>query len=274
MFVSKNIVYLELHKTGCTHIRSVLKELIDGKLISKHNQASSSLFGKGRKFLGSVRDPWEWYTSLWAYGCDHRGSVYGHLTKKVVKMRWPVWKQDPYSALLEFLTRLARDNGKWQDTYKDVNDAEAFRTWLFRIHDQKYLHHIGEGFGSHSLSQFSGLLTYRYLKLFCTKAEEATKLYGLSTFDQLLDYDNKCCFIDRIIRNENLEIDLVNALEDFGVELSSQTKAELLTRPKTNASSRKHGPGYYYDNESEQLVAQREKLIVGKFGYIAPSMRG
>jgi len=42
---------------------------------------------------------------------------------------------------------------------------------------------------------------------------------------------------------------------------------------KTNTSSRKHGPEYYYDRKSEDLIAEREKLIIEKFGYVAPSLR-
>ena len=36
---------------------------------------------------------------------------------------------------------------------------------------------------------------------------------------------------------------------------------------KTNVSSRPHGPEYYYDEASVQLVGRREKFIIEKFGY-------
>ena len=48
------------------------------------------------------------------------------------------------------------------------------------------------------------------------------------------------------------------------------TVEEIRQRPKTNASSKKHGAQYYYDAATERLVAEREKLIVEKFGYLAP----
>ncbi|PSO70695.1 MAG: hypothetical protein BRC42_09380 [Cyanobacteria bacterium QS_1_48_34] len=77
MFVSEKVVFVELHKTGCIHIRNALKEVLGGEFVGKHNQVSSDLFTKGKIFLGSIRHPWEWYISLWAFGCDNQGG--GHL---------------------------------------------------------------------------------------------------------------------------------------------------------------------------------------------------
>jgi hypothetical protein len=47
----------------------------------------------------------------------------------------------------------------------------------------------------------------------------------------------------------------------------------MAARPRTNTSSRRRGPEYYYDATTEKLVGDREKLIVEKFGYRAPSER-
>src|SRR5690349_15515950 len=44
MFVSDRIVFLELQKTGCTHIRNLLKEIVGGRLVMRHNQAPAELF--------------------------------------------------------------------------------------------------------------------------------------------------------------------------------------------------------------------------------------
>src|SRR5690349_15399636 len=80
MFVSDRIVFLELQKTGCTHIRNLLKEIVGGRLVMRHNQAPADLFTGDRFFLGSVRDPWDWHVSLWAYCCDGRGDLYSNLS--------------------------------------------------------------------------------------------------------------------------------------------------------------------------------------------------
>lgn len=101
MFVSERFVYLELHKTGCTHIRDILNELLDGGLIGKHNQATPELFRQRKIFFGSVRNPWEWYTSLWAYGCDNRGALFNNVTRASRSIRELGWQSNPYAAVLE-----------------------------------------------------------------------------------------------------------------------------------------------------------------------------
>jgi hypothetical protein len=91
MFVSDRLVYLELHKTGCSHIRSLLNEILPGELRPIHLQAPHDLFTAGRMFLGSVRSPWSWYTSLWGFGCDSKGGVFGSVTRSRGSIRGLGW---------------------------------------------------------------------------------------------------------------------------------------------------------------------------------------
>ena len=81
MFISNKLVYLELHKTGCSHIRRILSIALDGELAGKHNKATKDLFTERRVFVGSVRNPWAWYVSLWGYGCDGNGVLHQRLTR-------------------------------------------------------------------------------------------------------------------------------------------------------------------------------------------------
>jgi hypothetical protein len=274
MFVSDRIVFLELQKTGCTHIRNLLKELVGGELVGKHNQAGPDLFSGDRFFLGSVRDPWDWYISLWAFGCDHRGAVFGNVTKQGIKIKGRGWRTKPYSAFRELLeSRPNRNSEKWRRTYEDVSDASAFREWLHMMHDKEYLPDVGESYSRSALGRVAGLLTYRYMRLFACRKGEPDGLDVFSTFGQLAEHERKHCFINHFVRNENLESDLLAALRQTGFKISGQTESEIVLRPKTNTSSRKYGPGYYHDRETEALIADRDRLVVEKFGYVAPSLR-
>src|SRR5688500_14845666 len=87
MFVSDKIVFMELQKTGCTHIRNLLKEIVGGRFVERHIQADPQLFTNGRYFLGSVRDPWDWHISLWAYGCDNKGDFHSNVTTQGIRLR-------------------------------------------------------------------------------------------------------------------------------------------------------------------------------------------
>src|SRR5690606_10461451 len=112
MFVSDRIVFLELQKTGCTHIRNLLQELVGGELVGKHNRAGRELCSVDRFFLGSVRDPWEWYISLWAYGCDRKGVVFGTVTKRGRRIRGRGWSVDPIGAVRDLLRSRPNRNGE------------------------------------------------------------------------------------------------------------------------------------------------------------------
>lgn len=274
MFVSDKIVFMELQKTGCTHIRNLLKEIVGGKFVERHIQADPRLFTEGRYFLGSVRDPWAWHVSLWAYGCDGRGDFYSNVTTKGIRIKDRGWKLHPYSTLREYLEcRPNKHSEEWKRTFRDVNDAGAFRQWLHMLHDETYWPDVGEGYWRSGMSRFAGLLTYRYMKIFSSRKGELGSLRAVSTPGQLMEYEKANCFIDYFIRNENLESDLLKALQFTKFEVPPQVAAGMKSRPKTNTSSKKHGPRYYYDAETEKLVGDRDRLIVEKFGYLPPSLR-
>lgn len=253
MFVAKDIVFMELHKTGSSHIRRILKELLQGDLIGHHNQANADFFVPGRKFIGSIRNPWEWYLSLWSYGCENKGAVFYNVTSA----------NEP---------DLAKSNQQWANTYTDVDNKDAFREWLSMMHDPKYALKIAKKYGECTFNDIAGLLTHRYLTLFCTKSGESKKLKSLSTYDEVHNYENEYCVIDRFVHLENLESDLFQVLDDFAGGISNKTKSEILAREKSNVSPRKYGAEYYYDQRSIDRISVREKLIIDKFGYSAPCL--
>ncbi|HVI58790.1 MAG TPA: hypothetical protein VM619_07925 [Luteimonas sp.] len=271
MFVSDRIVFLELQKTGCTHIRELLRELVGGEFVGKHNQAGRALFVPGRAFLGSVRDPWEWYVSLWAYGCDGKGVAYGNLTKPGLRIKGRGWRTAPVAALRGLLrSRTNTSAAKFQRTYRDVGDAGGFREWLHMLHDSDCVADLGEDYGGSPLNRFAGLMTYRYVRLFTLRKDEALAPGVATTHEQLAGHDRQRCFIDHFIRNEHLESDLLAALDRLGFAVPEATRDGLLRRPRTNTSSRRHATADYYDDASRDLVGDRDRLVVGKFGYRPP----
>ncbi|MGN2241870.1 hypothetical protein ACFWZU_00015 [Frateuria sp. GZRR33] len=116
-------------------------------------------------------------------------------------------------------------------------------------------------------------MTFRYMKLYACKKGELGALRTVSTPEQLAAVERQQCFIDHFIRTENLEPDLLEALRQTGIEVPPAAAASMAARPRTNTSSRRRDPAYYYDATTEKLVGDRERLIVEKFGYRAPSER-
>jgi hypothetical protein len=266
MYLAEKIVFVELHKTGCTHIVRLLAETVDGKIIGKHNAPSPKLLNTSRTFIGSIRNPWEWYVSLWAYGCDKKGGVYNKVTKKNTLIKTcRDWFSDPFYSTFMQLNHISKNPEQWQRCYADANDPEAFRAWLHMMHDNRHWHDFGEGYGKYPMSLFAGLLSYRYLKLFCKN-----DFIHIQTLEELQLFEKNNCYINYFIHNENLEQDFFAALDRAGIELSEDKKNRVNSISRTNTSSKKHPAAYYYDAETTALVSQREQLIIDKFGYQAP----
>jgi len=270
MFISDRLVFLELHKTGCSHIRKILSDELDGKLVGKHNQASPDLFTEGRLFVGSVRNPWDWYVSLWGFGCDGEGGLRNRLMRSY-GLRGLGWRSTPISALNRLLTR-SHNMKAWQATYRDSSDPNAFRQWLHMMHDEAYMRDIGEGYSNCSLRHAAGLMTYRYLKLFSTKAGEESRLNNLSTKTLIEAWEADQTFVGAFIRLEDLEADIFRVLENHDATFTEERQSIVRTLPKTNTSSRNRNLSHYYDPRTVALIADREQLIINKFGYTAPEL--
>lgn len=291
MFISKDLVFVELQKTGCTHIRKLLSDIVGGSLDGKHNYPIPELMEINRPFVGSIRNPWELYVSLWAFGCDQKGGLYERATRprcigfgKIVHpgkiyyqataphCRWGinVRKKIRYIPKV-FWNEMVRAPDKWKSCYTYADDAHGFRKWLHRIHNSAFRFDFGEGYGFSPIHKFAGLLTYRYLSLFCRNNEQLFTKKILS-YDLLKDFEKENLYISHFIRNENLEDDLIKILISCGVDLTEDQKREVFGAQKTNISSRGYGADYYYDNETMELVNARERFIIEKFGYTPPAL--
>ncbi|TCS40297.1 hypothetical protein [Reinekea marinisedimentorum] len=278
MFRTEKLVFTELHKTGGTHITAILSELLDGEIIGKHNRLTSEEDHLYK--IASIRNPWDWYVSLWAYGCQGKGAVYLNTTQKqslyFYKTQLPnemgKKRLSIYEARTQLTHNIKKDTNSWKALYKDSNDADLFRKWLKRLLSEEYKFDIGEGYGFSPISTSHGLMTYRMLKLL---THHTTNVYDKKLFDQyktIRDFWNKNKNTDFIVRNEHLESDLARALE-----LSNYQPMEYYFKTienkfqqRTNSSKRKTAD-FYYDQETINLVQCKEQLIIDLFGYTSPT---
>lgn len=277
MFVSDKLVFTELHKTGGTHICHWLAKLVGGQQIGKHNRIPEHLWD--RFIIGSVRNPWDWYVSLWAYGCAGEGSVRRQATRQIdlgymvrelpaeMGRRWP----HPVHSARQLWHDAAKPAAAWRELYQDPEDVGAFRQWLRMMMDPARRFDVGEGFGFSPISLSFGLLTYRYMKLFTRLGPELYRTKELATLGGLTKVWRRKALASFIIRNECLEDDLLNALVQAGCTITDRQREALLDgkNAKINASKRMKTSNYF-DEASAQLVLEREAFIVNQYGYSAP----
>jgi hypothetical protein len=274
MFVSDRLIYLQLLKTGCTHITKLLTELVPGEDIQKHGRIPKGFEIRDRQVVGSIRNPWDWYVSLWGFGCDRKGVLYKRLSSRRLKghgLVGAVPKVGMNDWLNILYSQITKPVGAWQEVYADSHNPELFRRWLKMVLDRNKKYSLGDGYGLSSISNYVGLLTYYYIHLFSSNVDY---LYTgeLNSIESLQSFDQTNHLLVDIIRVETLEDDFIRMIRHVGYHLSEAQEYEIKWAGKTNASSRKRSFEDYYDQETIDLVAEKEKLIIQKYNYSAPNL--
>lgn len=275
MYVSDQLVFVELHKTAGSHLGRLLQQLVPGDQVGKHNIVPKHLYS--RYILGSIRNPWDWYVSLWAFGCGGEGSVRHQVCRKANFSYY--WRQlnkemgqtwlPPQVYWAQWQADLKKPVDAWQASYADSNDPACFQAWLKMLLNPERKYDVGEGFGFSPLSRHSGLLTYRYFKLF-TDLQSGIYKKSLSTVN-LADLWSAHVITNAILRSERLEDDLLAALKEAKIPITEDQESYVRSQrdARTNTSKRKSA-AYYYNQECLDLVGERESFIIDLHGYTPP----
>lgn len=271
MLIGDNYVFVELQKTGSTHIKQQLQALLGGRSEGKHNKPSDEQLGPDRVIIGSVRDPWSWYLSLWSYGCQRRGSLY---TRLVDPQNWqhslPLMQsrqREHGDLMLEQLTP-QRAHDVW---YADTGSGEGFREWLRALCLPEMRTTVQSGFEASGLGRWGcGMMSYRYLKLFTRGV--TTLAQEVHSDEELREWARRHFRPAHMIRLHALAEDLIATVQALGGVLSPEQCEALRQARPTNRSSRPHPFGHYYDAQSLDEVARREWLLIERHGFQRPSL--
>ena len=272
MFINDRLIYLQMQKTGCTHIARLLAETVGGEQHGKHNKLT---FDPGdRVIVGSVRNPWDWYVSLWAFGCSGRGSVFDKTTrpaKSAKTLARSVASALPHPGRTMRSVRAwretrERDYERWRRLYGDPNDVRLFRQWIKHLLSDAGKADLIEGYPQSSLCSFAGFMTYRFVSMYADfkKWNECGQL--IRTEDVLHAFWAQSAILDRIIFMESLEDDLARILKDLGCDGASLV---AVPQDRTNTSAHRSYVDYY-DSETARLVRNQEKFIIETYGYRGP----
>ena len=273
MFVADKLVYLQMPKTASTHIAKALDAVVGGEQHTQHHRLKTD--PEGRTVVVSVRNPWSWYVSLWAYGCRGGGGEHGlrnQLTagppsaRDVAARSWQYPRRNravPIGVLRD--ARAERERARstrtdlWRAAYTSPDDVAAFRRWLGLMFDAERAHELSgppPRYGELPLRNYSGFMTFRYLTLLVDDRASFAVPGALDDLAALREFDRTHTMHDDAIRIEELESELRRVLARAGYDLSAEQDAELVRqcRKQTNVSPHL-GDREYYDDEALALVA-------------------
>jgi hypothetical protein len=198
-------------KTGCTHIALQMSRLLSGEQIGKHNRPSEAELAKIEYFVSSIRNPWDWYLSLWLYGAKGEGLLQKNLLKRDPKsafLRCDGSLREKISSSIKELTATKLSRSMY---YAGGEDVESFRLWLRFMLDSTNRQLIGDGFEKVPPTYDFGFMTQRYIRL-CW-GDPTILVQDTDDGPNLEEMDKLHCYIDHFIRLENLEEDLCDAIE-------------------------------------------------------------
>ena len=268
MYLTEKFCYLEMMRSGSTHLHKLFKEFApEGKQIGHHGPPDKDIINSNRKFVGSIRDPWSWYLSVWSYGCENGGHLHYRLTEKKIYFDHLGFKIKPYSFLYVFFQQFFKPLQQWRLLFNDVDNYENFRKFLKMIYNKKRIYDLGDGYAFSPMNNFAGLMTYYYVNLHSSKRLLIFKKNFVDNYEQLRDFDKKYNLLDFTIKTNNLEEDFFKFFKINNYKIDLTKKDEVRNLVKTAKSSKQKDLDYYYDKETVELISLKEKFIIEKYNY-------
>lgn len=275
MYRAKDFIYVDLNKTGTVTVNSLLPQLGFPSVEFKHHSKPPGDLARKMPVIATIRDPWSYYLSLWSFGLKRNklSGPYNALTK-YAPLSGRGFSLNPVAAGLSVLEYLyyarSEDWERNKADYYTSDDPESFRRWLSILFDRRTSIYISGVYGRSALSSFAGLYTYRYCGLLC---EDSPLLHSrkLRSYDALVEWEKAHSYVDAFIQTSNLTTDLIRALVQIGMIEDETAALASVEGQHANASrSSEDHLAEFYTPELVQLVADRDRLLVEKFGYKPP----
>jgi hypothetical protein len=280
MIVTDKLIFLQLQKTACTHIGRLLVEEFGGsERHGKHRPLPRAFVPGERLVVGSVRNPWDWYVSLWTFGCRQLGGPYERSTapRSVwMALRDPGTRRTSssrsglHSRIIAARHEWDRPAASWRRLHSDPNDPAQFREWLKLSLDSRRRFDLFRDYGQSAVSGYAGILTFLYALLYLRDNTALFRRRQVPDLAAFVRHDGSHNILGATIRTENLEQDFLDVLSRAGYGLTAAQAARIESAERTNASGRSRGLEDFYDAECAELVARMERLIVDKYAYRSP----
>ncbi|MGV3550374.1 hypothetical protein [Rhizobium sp.] len=255
MIEYEKFIYLDMYKTGSTYVDSLLRKLIKGKPLRRTRHAPITkgrpfFWKRGKYAFATVRNPWDWYVSMWAYSI----------------------KQPNVLFFRDVRTVLGPEGSK--KLFDAENPKESFAVWLRALADPAFLNSvmIGHPYSKTSLNKFLGFYSYRFMRVTTPHPALAMGWWNIRNMDHAIRHQKRWALYDQVFKSETLTEEFSQfVLENrkrFGFRHNAERiLAENAPTPKNTSNRTLSTYRDYYTDELRELVASRDRLIIELFGY-------
>ena len=246
-----DFIYLDVYRTGSTHVIGLLETICAGRPVRAFRHASLTRgrplgLAGGKPVFATVRNPWDWYVSLWAIGSDGKSAIRKHLAPHV-------------------------EAAELASLYDRSDPRAAFSRWLNRMHDAPFLDRVmKEHLPESGLASAVGLYTYRFLRVTTRYPRLLLRRPLVRDADSALTHHRRFKAYGTLLRNELLDEELIAfvARHPRGFRADAGEIIRAAAARHANASSRSL-VSYrdYYSEADRALVAARDRFFLDAFGY-------
>ena len=246
-----SFIYLDVYRTGSSHVLGLLASISREKCVRAYRHAALTKahplgFVAGKRVFTTVRNPWDWYVSLWAYGCDGKSAIRRYLAAHIGER-------------------------ELAELYDKSDAAPSFRRWLHLMHDPVMLQRLmKEHLPQSGLAPVIGLYTYRFLRVTTRWPRLLLRRALIGNPADALRHHQRFRAYHEVLRTESLDDDLAGFVSRnpkwFRPEAAAIIGKASISRQ--NASDRPLAAYRdYYDDESARLVGIRDQFFSAAFGF-------
>lgn len=233
MLVTDKFVFIHMHKTGGQSLSHIIHDCIPGAKPIGYHYPCSMLPDEYSQLpvVGMVRNPWDWYVSWYAF--NTRPEINTPLFFIISD-----GFQADYKRTIKNLVNLGSDSP----------ESQNYRNALIDILPETLEGNAGVGLTRDSIRNMASAELGYYSWQF-------QRMHG--------DIENEALHIGLF---ENLQQEFLSIMKELNVEEVDAMQAKFDTSPRMNASRHSHY-SRYLDDELRDLIAQKESLLIEKFGY-------
>ena len=251
MYIVRNrFIFLHLPKTGGHFIRKTLQTVYRGSVLRRAYHISISEIPEQYRHLpkmGFIRNPWDWYVSWYSYGqkiCEKHPDGYDSIFHTVSNNNTADFKTT-ITNLLTLQSNTTQADKIEQEITARNNESKEKRTHrVFMMMNRA----IQPTFINDMKDNNCGYLTNQYL----------TTFYG----SPQVEWSNNVT----IGKVETLREDFFGFIKQH--DSHPRRKAEKMITNMKKHNTTDHKPYVeYYDDELKELVGEKEKLIINRYGF-------